>query len=216
MNSPESLRDARRLFLPVLPAVNGLQDSSARANRPGLFVVNRRHVVKQLARGRLLHLPRRAAVGRALNRSRFADSPTDPVVRKSHSQQDRIGRPLTRFQRVRTFVRFFVRDAFRLSNWLLNRQASQRARLPFRAAIFARQQKDSLAPINAGLAVEQCVFAEQQSAISVKKPDVIQRLVLLTFWQRLAAPLRPAVFRHEQRPVAAHYPTAITVNEKGA
>ena len=186
MNGAQSLGDSRRLFVPIPPAVNGPQNGSASAHRPGVTIVNRGHVVKQLARRRLLQRPCGAAVNRALNRPRLTDRPADLIVRKRHSQENRVGR------------------------------APQRSRFPIRAAIFAHHQKDSLTPINVALAVEQPVFAQQQPATGIKEPDVIQRFIPLTFRQRLAKPFRPAVFGRKQHAIASHHPSVIAVNEKDA
>src|SRR5215470_12202667 len=99
---------------------------------------------------------------------------------------------------------------------LPDRQTRERSRFPTRAAIFAHQQKDPLAPIDVALAVEQPVFTKQQPTTGIKEPDVIQRFATLTFGQRLATPFRPAVFGRKQRAVAPNHPSAITVNEEDA
>src|SRR5262249_39255132 len=170
VNGAQSLCDIRRFFIPGHPTVNGPQQFSACPRQPGMFGVNRGHVVKQFARGGLLYQPCGAAIFRVLNHSRLADRPTDLIVRKGHPQEDRIGKAQTRFHSVRTFVLVPARRTLRLPGLstrpgLLNRQTSQRSRFPVRAAIIASQKKDALAPIKLVAAVEQSVFTQQQSAI---------------------------------------------------
>src|SRR5262245_37983876 len=151
-----------------------------------MVIVNRGHVVKQFARGRALQRPCGAAVNRALNCPRLTDRPAEPIVRERHSQEDGVGR------------------------------APQRSRFPIRAAIFAHYQKAPFTPINVALAVEQPIFTQQQPAIGIKEPDVIQGFAPLAFGQSLAEPLRAAVFGRKQRSVATHYPPVIAVNEENA
>src|SRR5262245_21350115 len=218
MNGAQRLSNFRRFFVPVWTTVNGSQQFSARANRPGLFGVNRGDVVKQFAGGGILYQPGAAAVFRVLNHSRLADRPTDLIVRKGHPQEDRIGQAQSGFHRVRSFVLVPARRTLRLHGLtiLFNRQTRQSSRFPIPAAIIASQTKDTLALTNLVGPIEQPIFSQEQSAIRIKEPDVIQRFALVALWQRPAGPFRSAVFGRQKRSVGTHRPPVIAVNEADA